>query len=308
MIIIILIILLLLISVYLFVKYPVPKVFYSTQDYPEMKILEDNHKLIAKEIPKFNINKASMYPKRDRKSWNNKQGQELAESMKSEWVQGWQGDKIWFNFPLMYHNKVIDKADQKCPETIKLLKQIPSIRIAGYSILLPRSELPKHVDQTGKSTFSMACNMLLTDNIANLYVQNNKHKHRQGKMVIFDSNLEHYADNQDNKVRVILYIDFRTDTVFGERVKGFGLATELGYPTINVKLKRAINCGFYTATSQYGKVIVIVSKDRKYAECHFKEYDKKIDNLETFYFWDLTRVPESGIVKVYNQGCTYPDN
>lgn len=193
------------------------KLFYSTKEYPKMKILEDNWKTIASEIPFFDLSKLEQYPKRPRSAWNNEEGKLLAESMKSTWVQGWQGDNIWYNFPLMYHNNVIDKAEQVCPETIKLLKHLNNIQIAGYSILLPKSQLPIHTDLTGKKYGSMACNFLLTDNNASLYIKDTdfkEFKHKQGKLVIFDSTYDHYADNKDDKIRVILYIDFKTNDFY----------------------------------------------------------------------------------------------
>jgi len=177
-----------------------------------MKILEDKWEIIASEIPPFDINKLDQYPKRKRSAWNNEEGKNLADKMNSTWFQGWQGDHIWYNFPLMYHNKIIDQSDKICPETIKLLQQLQSVQIAGYSILMPGSKLPIHTDLTGKKYGSMACNFLLTNNNASLYVKDGnfkKHKHKRGRLVIFDSTNEHYADNQDDKIRVILYIDFK---------------------------------------------------------------------------------------------------
>lgn len=74
----------------------------------------------------------------------------------------------------------------------------------------------------------MAGNMLLTNNKhSNLIVWENflkksfqkstksrqpKHvyRHKEGKMVIFDSTQFHSADNNDPEIRVILYIDFKT--------------------------------------------------------------------------------------------------
>jgi len=191
--------------------------FYTTDDYPQLKILEDNWEIIASEIPYFDINNLDKFPKRSKSAWMNAEGENLITNMKSEWVQGWQGDKIWYNFPLIYKNNIIDQSDKICPKTINLLKQINSIQIAGYSLLLPHSKLTIHTDTTGKKYNSMASNFLLTPNNANIYIKNNngkfiKYKHNLGKIVIFDATNEHYADNDDNKIRVILYIDLGTET------------------------------------------------------------------------------------------------
>lgn len=318
---IILIVLMLVICIFSILYYNYPKkqneqLFYTTWEYPELKILEDNWKTIANEIPLFDINQIDKYPKRERSAWNNEEGKKLANSLKSTWVQGWQGNGIWFNFPLMYHNDVIGDSDKICPKTVDLLKQIPSIQIAGYSILLPKSELPKHTDLTGKKNDSMACNFLLTENDANLYVKSSsnnfmEYNHKTGKLVVFDSNFEHYADNKDDKIRVILYIDFKTDTIFGKKYKGIQLATKMGYSTININLGRNYPCGFYYGKSKYGEVIVIILSDNKNAEIHFKDYDKKIDDIIYFYIWDLFKISSTNgnsIITTYNKGCNVENN
>lgn len=188
------------------------KIFYTTSDYPEIKFLEDNWNVIADEIPFINKTKLDDYPKRSRSAWNNEEAETLSNSIKSEWCQGWQGENLWYNFPLMYHGQVIDQAEKICPQTIALLKTLPQIQIAGYSTLMSGKALTPHTDSTGKSFGSMACNLMLSDNPqGNLYVNGHTYHHKPGKAVIFDATQEHWADNKDHQeLRTILYIDFKT--------------------------------------------------------------------------------------------------
>ena len=91
----------------------------------------------------------------------------------------------------------------------------------------------------------------------------------------------------------------------GQKKKGLGLATHLGYPTINLLLNKKFPCGFYDADSDYGKVIMIVDHTNKFAECHFKEYTKNIDKCMRFKFYNLTEIKDdgSGILGTYMRGC-----
>lgn len=189
------------------------KLFYTTTDYPVVKIAEDNWRTIAAEIPPIDLNNLDKYPKRPREAWNNEEAKQLVTSMKSDWMQGWQGDNVWYNFPLMYHNNVIDEAEKICPKTIAILKQIPFVQIAGFSMLVPKSQLTPHTDKTGKQYGSMAFNMPLTpitSDTASLYILDSEYKHITGKAVIFDATQTHSADNRSDESRVILYMDFRT--------------------------------------------------------------------------------------------------
>jgi hypothetical protein len=214
----------------------------------------------------------------------------------------------WYNFPLIYHGKVIDKADKICPQTVKILKKMPYIQIAGFSLLLPNSKLEIHNDETGKKNNSMACNLLLTDNNANLYLFKSghkyKYKHKKGKTVIFDSNLKHYADNKDSKNRVILYIDFKTDVIIGSKIKGIQLASKLGYPTINIKLEKMYKCGVFKGKTDFGNVIVFVRNDN-YAEYHYIDGDYRKDNNKQSYIYDLAPIEgeKNSIIDIYNNGC-----
>jgi len=182
--------------------------------YNKFKLLEDNYENILYEIPLFDINKVTIY--RQYHEWNNEGGALFIEKLNNntEWIGSWDIDKKWFNFPLMAFNNVIGVADKICPKTISLLKELGKIHIAGFSLLLPGTELQPHTDTTGPSHDSMALNMHLSGNNSNLYVKINDsfqiHKHSDGKLVIFNSENLHYADNMGNINRIILYIDFGT--------------------------------------------------------------------------------------------------
>ena len=153
-------------------------------------------------------------------SWFNLQNPEdikdYISKFKSNWYQGWQGENIWYNYPLFFNNNVIDSAETTCPKTVEILKKVKCKQIVGYSILLPGGALKKHRDPTGKKFQSMAANLLLTNSnnsnciILDDYGNEKKYLHKQGKMVIFDATNLHYANNNDDKNRTILYIDFST--------------------------------------------------------------------------------------------------
>lgn len=196
------------------------KVFFSTKSYPQLKHIEENWETISSEIPPFNTIERKQYYKRTADTWNTIKGKELTNSLTGTWLEGHQGDSIWYNYPLIYHNKVVNNADKDCPKTISLLKKIPYVKVAGYSLLLPNTKLPSHIDHTGIKYNSMASNLLLSNGIeindANLYIKNEKgcvsrYRHQLGRMVIFDSTYEHHVDNNDPAIRYILYIDFKLD-------------------------------------------------------------------------------------------------
>ncbi len=210
---------LVILSYLLYKKIRKPQLFYSSDDYPQFKLLEDNYKMIVEEIPKFDIKDVTF--KRKREDWNNNGMEKLYEQLKNnnKWIKSWNvnnEDNIWFNFPLIYNNKPVGMAEKICPNTINLLKQLPIIKVCGYSLLVPKSKLDIHKDLTGPSTNSMALNLNLVGKDCSLFIKpfnNNNYyekKHKEGKAVIFNSEQYHYATNNDSTNRIILYIDFAT--------------------------------------------------------------------------------------------------
>ena len=191
--------------------------FLSTDNpkFKHLKCLETNYMKIRDEIPIFD--KSTVTIKRRQGAWyDTETGTNLLKELEinKNWVAGWDETNIWYNFPLMVNNNILGDAEKLCPFTINLLKDIGNINIAGFSLILPNSQLPIHTDNTGPNFNSMALNMKLVGGICNLYVKkNNKfisHRHITGKPVIFNSELEHYADNQGSTNRILLYIDFET--------------------------------------------------------------------------------------------------
>ena len=94
--------------------------------------------------------------------------------------------------------------------------------------------------------------------------------------------------------------------IIGTKIQGIGLASKLGFPTINLKINKPIPCGFYLAESEHGKVTLIVGKlDRFRADVHFHNYNEKLEKLPEFNFWNAVRLIDSRseIITTYNDGC-----
>jgi beta-hydroxylase len=190
-------------------------IFKTSNDYNKFKLLENNWQIIKNEIPELDKDKVVISRSQD--TWNNQKGLEFIENLKDnkDWVKSWDGNDSWFTFPLIYKDSPVGKAEKLCPKTVKLLKQLGGIQIAAYSLLTPNSILPIHHDDTGPTFGSMSMNLLLDGTYCSLYIKQDdkfvEYKHKIGECVIFNSEVDHYADNRDFNNRVILFIDFITD-------------------------------------------------------------------------------------------------
>jgi hypothetical protein len=91
--------------------------------------------------------------------------------------------------------------------------------------------------------------------------------------------------------------------VTGRRYKGYGLATQLGFPTINLKLTQTIPAGMFLADSDYGKVVMMSVGDE--CECHYLQWNDEIDKLKTLQFFNPEKIKEypHSIVEAFNRGA-----
>lgn len=189
------------------------KLFYTTASpFERLKVLEDNHEVIAAEVPPFDTNAITI--KRLHKDWHNtgekESWLEFVAKLESNraWIGGWD-EQAWFNFPLVIGGKAVGAAEELCPTTVKLLKGIEGVNVAGFALLLPHSKLPVHTDTTGYHYNSAAFNMLLSGSNSTLHVgPEDIHDHKKGVAVIFNSEYPHSARNNGDSNRVILYLDF----------------------------------------------------------------------------------------------------
>ena len=123
---------------------------------------------------------------------------------------------------MILKDKPIGFAKEICPNTIEILQGIGGINTAGLAILLPHSRLPVHKDPTGATYGTMAFNMLLYGEKSTLIVgesyeligksyeligKSYAYEHKVGKAVLFNSELPHYARNDSDDIRTILYMD-----------------------------------------------------------------------------------------------------
>ena len=170
------------------------------------KVLETCYKDLVAEIPPFDQTKVTF--KREAGVWYNDQEKLQQLSSNRDWIAAWDPENRWFNFPLVMKDEPIGFAKEICPNTIEMLNDLGGINIAGFSLLLPHSKLPIHIDATGPTHGTMAFNMLLSGEKSSLIVgKSSPYKHKIGRAVLFNSELQHYARNDSDNIRTILYMD-----------------------------------------------------------------------------------------------------
>ncbi len=215
--------------------------YFNPNDFPYLVSLSQYTDLIAEEAK--NITAVSSI-KRKQYEWTGFQDAEKFFSQLGDntaWFYSWDsshhqdGKDNWLNYPLMYGGKIIGQAEEVCPQTCQLLKNIPGINIAGFSRIKAGTRIYPHTDTTGLISGTLAYHLGLIGE-ANLFVissvdhhssetdvifdhhssetdvifDHHLYQHHQpGKMVVVNTNKQHYVENPYPEDRIILYIDFR---------------------------------------------------------------------------------------------------
>ena len=135
------------------------------------------------------------------------------------WLRGWNNDPKWLNFGLMFVATPVPFAKEFCPKTTKILQEISAkrhINFAGYSLLHGNTYIKKHRDELKEVPIDQVWHYgLITPEGCRLYVERESKTECQleeeGKVVIFNDSLIHWAENTSKEARLVLFIKF---TVF----------------------------------------------------------------------------------------------
>lgn len=118
----------------------------------------------------------------------------------------------WSKFYLKWYGTHLNSARAACPETLKILDQVPSVNGAMFSVLPVGSKLTRHSDP-------IACSLryhlgLATPNDDRCYINidGRGYSWRDGDDLLFDETYLHYAHNDAEQYRLILMCDVERPT------------------------------------------------------------------------------------------------
>lgn len=113
----------------------------------------------------------------------------------------------WKRFYLKWYGVDMASAQALCPQTVALLKQIPSVKAAMFASLPPGARLVRHRDPyAGSLRYHLG---LATPNSPDCFIEvdGQRYHWRDGEAVMFDETYIHYAENATDQQRVILFCD-----------------------------------------------------------------------------------------------------
>ena len=111
----------------------------------------------------------------------------------------------WDVFPFLFFNDTFPENREKCPKTWELLKDIPGLVNASFSILKPNTEILPHTGITNK-VYRYHLGIKIPENCG-MIVSNQRATWKPGQLLLFDDTQEHSAYNRSSEERVVLLFD-----------------------------------------------------------------------------------------------------
>ncbi len=97
----------------------------------------------------------------------------------------------------------------RCPETARLVEQIPGMQTAMFSILAPHKRIPPHTGPyKGVLRYHLGLVIPSSDpDVVGIRVGGEVAHWEEGKSLVFDDTFEHAAWNDTDETRVVLFVD-----------------------------------------------------------------------------------------------------
>jgi beta-hydroxylase len=163
------------------------KAFYNLRDKDWVKDLELKYPIILQELQDLLANGI------EKGFWLN---------VHPDYVEG----KTWRTFELVFFGMKIMENVKLCPETFKIISQIPNLITVDFSLLPANTKILPH---KGYSRMILRSHLPLVVPQGDLGIKVNgiTKKWVEGQLISFDDSLTHEAWNNSNEDRIVMMID-----------------------------------------------------------------------------------------------------
>lgn len=161
--------------------------FYQSKNFTYKTLLEQNTEIIKRELINF------------------------LDTNSGSWVSVYPNYlpplAVWKTFPLIFFGIHHRENQNFCPETTKLIKQIPELVLAEFSILHPHSHILPHKGYSNAVLRNHLPLIVPDGKQCALKIEDETHFWEKGKLVVFDDSFVHEAWNNSDEIRVVLMFD-----------------------------------------------------------------------------------------------------
>lgn len=120
----------------------------------------------------------------------------------------------WTRFYLKWYGETLPSAQAACPKTMALLDQVKGLKAAMFTMLPPGARLVRHRDPYAGSVRYHLGLVTPNDDRCFIDVDGERYSWRDGEDVVFDETYIHFAENETDQDRLILFCDIQRPMMF----------------------------------------------------------------------------------------------
>ena len=113
----------------------------------------------------------------------------------------------WKRFYLKWYGDPLPSAQSLCPRTVALVNALQSVNAAMFALLPAGGTLGRHRDPFAGSLRYHLGLMTPNSDACRIYIDGQAYSWRDGKDLLFDETYVHYAANETDQPRLILFCD-----------------------------------------------------------------------------------------------------
>jgi len=118
-------------------------------------------------------------------------------------------DDQWKTFFFCGYGMVSRANCEFCPDTWRILQQIPGLKTAFFSILSPRKHIPEHRGPyNGVLRYHLGLRVPAAREHCWIRVGEETHHWDEGQSLVFDDSYNHEVRNDTDEYRAVLFVDF----------------------------------------------------------------------------------------------------
>jgi aspartyl/asparaginyl beta-hydroxylase (cupin superfamily) len=175
------------------------RTFYPLADYPWTKMIEREWPVMQGELQALLKQRQTKIP--EFKSISEQQGKIT------------EGE--WRTFMLYVYGHEVAANCAICPETARIVKQIPGMSTALFSVLAPGAQITPHRGPyKGVLRYHLALIVPPDHKSCGIRVGPDTQNWREGESMVFDDTHDHAAWNNSDQTRAVLFVDFARDLPF----------------------------------------------------------------------------------------------
>ncbi len=124
-------------------------------------------------------------------------------------------DDQWKTYFLAGYGLESEENAKRCPDTTRLLKKIPGMKTAFFSILSPNKHIPPHVGPyNGVLRYHLGLLVPTPKEECRIRIDNEIMHWEEGESIVFDDTFNHQVWNDTSGHRAVLFVDFVRPVMF----------------------------------------------------------------------------------------------